>query len=386
MNETLAKENESQMQQELQTLESYLHNNQYKEFWQCTKQIAELFKSLKPLYNRQELWDSYSSICKNAAEEREKYQQELHDNALKLEQEINNLEHNHKKSGSVPFSVINYDTRNFWPDAKEISDLFKEIKLPKSARENLWKKFQGICEQVRTQNTNRVNESSHNRSLLESMLDGAINHANGARNRDELFKAKEKKDEILLIFKKYVLTKSDRDDCWNLFLKLSDDISSRRDELQKGDYLNAKRIVDACLNTSSYGDPYEARSEIKAAQKELPHYYLHKDQRNELVEELNNAWEKATGKIEEKKEERRRNHEEKTENNITRWETNIEKAEGLIRKLEANIDKLNSQEIWNDEYQDRVNGWISENETKIEEVRDQIRTWEDKIRDAKSRL
>jgi len=88
---------------------------------------------------------------------------------------------------------------------------------------------------------------------------------------------------------------------------------------------------------------------------------MSRDQRHEIYDTLSDAWNRATSRIVEIKEEKRRKREEwlqrqeerkrkyeewreRMESNIERWENNIEKAEEYISRLEEQIDRLEEDE------------------------------------------
>lgn len=88
---------------------------------------------------------------------------------------------------------------------------------------------------------------------------------------------------------------------------------------------------------------------------------MSRDQRHEIYDTLSDAWNRATSRIVEIKEEKRRKREEwlqrqeerkrkyeewreRMESNIERWENNIEKAEEYISRLEEQIDRLKEEE------------------------------------------
>jgi septation ring formation regulator EzrA len=313
------------------------------------------------------------------------------ENVAALERELTFLQHNHRLDGGTPLSVHKYKTGDFFEHAKEIGAMFKQLRLPREDRERLWQNFQSLCAEVRSIQEEFRNSSSRNSELLESRLNDAFHVADGANDRESMQSAAAEKEKILSLFKQYNLTKPDRERCWNLFTRLCDRIRSNRSKLQFGDYLEAKKLADDCLNTASYGNPHEALKEIKDARATIRDLYMDKGQRESVRNELNKAWDEAIAKIEETKAEKQKAHQEWTkrmEGNIERWERNIEKAEDSIQRIESHLDDLREQEssAWNDDFADRVRGWISEAEQQIEDRRESIRTWQDKIDDAKSKL
>lgn len=68
------------------------------------------------------------------------------------------------------------------------------------------------------------------------------------------------------------------------------------------------------------------------------------------------------------------------------FEEIIERKRLTIRKLEATIYDLRGKAIWNDEYGNRVAGWITEHERRISELDDEIRELEEKVVSIRERL
>ena len=71
----------------ISNLRDHLSSKRYKDFWHLVKEINELFKTLKPLSNsdRAELWDSFSSLCTDAKSQQEEFwarSEKLKDNIL----------------------------------------------------------------------------------------------------------------------------------------------------------------------------------------------------------------------------------------------------------------------------------------------------------------
>lgn len=332
------------------------------------------------------------------------YKEKARSNASKIEHEIENLRYNHIDS-NAPLFTTRYHYREFWSHAKEISEMFKSLRLSREDRERLWSRYRDICNDVKRKQDEERRESSRNREIIEFLITDAYHQAEGSRDKEELDKAKSMQSETLKLMKERRLLRGDREHCWKYWREVNEKIFWKRHELQESNFLHAKEVASRCLNTAYYGDPYEALGEIKEAQRAMHGVYMSKDQRHEIHDMLGDAWSKATSRIGEIKEEKRRKHEEwlrrkeererkyqewreRMESNIQRWENNIEKAEYTISKIEANIDKLEDMvaNARTDEYADRVRGWIEENYQKIQDIRESIREWERKIYSARGKL
>lgn len=332
------------------------------------------------------------------------FKEKAKSNASEIEREIENLRYNHLDS-NAPFLTTRYHYREFWVHAKEILEMFKSLNLLREDRERLWKSYQDICEDVKRKQNEERGESKRNREIIESLITDAYFHAEGSSDKEGLDKAKSMQSEALQLMKERRLFREDREHCWKYWREVNEKIHWKRHSLWESNFLRAKEDVSRCLNTAYYGDPYDALKEIKEVQRSMRGVYMNKDQRHEIFDTLGDAWNKATSRINEIKEEKRRKHEEylrrkeereikyqewreRMESNIERWEKNIEKAEYTISKIEANIAKLEDMaaNARTDAYAERVRGWIEENYQRIQDIRESIREWESKIYSVRGKL
>lgn len=401
-----ARFNASVIEHEIENLQEFGSQCKYHEFWARSKQIVEMFKTLKPLFreDRERLWSRYSNICETVRCEMASRREEAKSNTSKIEHEIENLRYNHTDS-NAPLFTTRYHYREFWSHAKEVSEMFKSLRLLREDRERLWSSYRGICDDVLRKQDEERHESSRNREIIESLITDAYHQAGGSSDKKELDKAKSMQSETLRLMKERRLLREDREHCWKYWREANEKMFWKRHELQESNFLHAKEEASGCLNTAHYGDPYEALGKIKEVQRAMRGVYMSKDQRHEIQDILGDAWSKATSRIGEIKEEKRRRQEEwlrrkdekerkyqewreRTESNIQRWENNIEKSEYTISKVEANIDKLEDMaaNARTDEYADRVRGWIEENYSTIQDIKESIREWEEKIYSARVKL
>lgn len=317
-------------------------------------------------------------------------------NASKIEQEIEKLRYNHLDPNAPTAGYLvpsaSYLYHDFWTHAKEIVEMFKTLKpLLKEDREQLWQRYQSICEDVKRRQNEEFEESRKSREIIGSLINDAYHQAGGASNREELDKAKSMQTENLRMMKEKRLFKEDRETLWKLWIETNERISWKRHELQESNFLQAKGEASRVINTAYYGDPYKALEDIKEVQRSLYGTYMDKERWQELRETLNDAWNHAISRIGEVKEEKKRKHEEwrkRMEGNIERWETDIKKAKDYVSSLEEQIDRLEEEEAEarSAEYAERARGWIEEKEEKISEVREQMAEWEEKIRSVKDKL
>lgn len=290
-------------------------------------------------------------------------------NASRIEHEVENLKNNHCDTDLLLYRS-NYRYSDFWVQAKQVSEMFKELKLGRDDRERLWSEFGDICDEVKKrQNEDRV-ESVRNRELLDSLITDAHHQAGGAGNRDELDKARSMLEYIRDELKSRLLFREDRDALWASWRQANENLYWRRNSLQEGNYQNLKEDANGARRTAYNGDPYEARQEIMRVQADMRGAFISRDQGQELHDILQDAWEQVNSRNQEMK-----------EDHIKRWERNVENAENFISRLEEEIRKLEGMEAdaKSDEYAEMVRGWIEEQQDKIAEVQSQVKGWEDRI-------
>jgi len=390
-----AKANTNVLQKQIKELEALSSGPDFRQFWDYTKEVVQSFKDLKPLLtsDREAMWSEYDELCQTVKKEMAK-QDELHkENASALKQEIENLRLNHLTPDSPSFAPLTgmpqYHAKEFWEHSKRISEMFKSMRLFKNDREQLWSEFQSLCEEVRIQQQDKKNESYKNREVISALIDEAYWEGTDPPNKETLDEAHAKQTENLQRIKENVLTREDRDALWEQWRRTNEKIHQGGQSLRESNFLHLKEDADSCNDTAHYEDPYEALEQIKKVQADMHGQYLDKDQREELYNILNMAWEKASSRIGEMKEEKRRKREEwqaKQEDFINRCERNIEKAEDVISNLELQIERLQNEEAdaRSDEYADTVRGWIEDKENKIAEIRQSIAEWEEKLYSARN--
>ncbi len=394
------------IEKELENIQKLRSNREYREFWNQVREMPGMFKQLRlPREERERLWSEYSDICESAKREVKEHKEKEKDNASKLEKALQGLTYDHTYEKPLDESLLDllinplpalfpekrYRYHEFWLHAKEISEMFKSLRLSRDDRERLWSGYSGLCENVkRMQNEIRA-ESEKRRGTFQSLIQDAYNQAGGASNREELDKARAMQTENLKLMKESELVGKDRGPLWKFWKMTNDKIHSRREEVQESNFLNAGREMSSIYNTAEHGDPYAAINEIKEIHKTLPGLYVNRGQKNELYTTLNNAWESATKRVGEIKEKKKINYEEwreRTEGHIERWERNKEKTEDFISRLENQIYRLEGEEgdARTSEYASKVRGWIEEKEEKIESGRNYLLELEEKLYSAREKL
>lgn len=390
---TSHRENYLEISRKLERMSNLTSQSNYKEFWDHSKEVLEMFKTLKPLESgdRENLWKQYISL-------KERVKKGMEANAQKLEEAINQLAattmpggvHPFLK-GFHPFPPQAYDHSKFWPKAKEIAQTFKAVSVFKGDRERLWTKYNNLCENAKRQREESTAKSAANRKIIEELINLARLTAQSPSGKEEFERARNYQNQALEKMKELHLLKNDREACWQYRSKVNEEIFFRRQQIQESNFRRAMQRARECLSMANALDPYDTLKEIKSVHEELKGLYMHRDHWTEVGSTLDYAWETASSRIGKAKEEKQRKHADwmdRMGDNISRWEGNMERAKDAISRIESNISNLEDMaaNAKTSSFADKVQGWIDENNSKIDDIKSNIREWESKIADAKSKM
>jgi Skp family chaperone for outer membrane proteins len=307
----------------------------FKEFWEHSKAVTEMFKTLKPLHpsDRERLWAEVTEIrdemrSRQSAERegRERVSQERRSAIMDRVHEAH-----HTIAGASDLDYL-----------RRADDLLKEA---------------------------------------QQMMKGGWNHLGGGFETaiTEMFSNDGR------------LTKEDREFCWEHIQEQWEALKYKKEELRERDYEHGQRLAGDALNAAHYSDPYEALETIKQAQREVKGLRMGKDRSEIVWNHLQEAWDRAIARIEQHKDEKRRKHEEWADRmhaNISRWEALIEKNEGVIERLEQQIAHCEDllADARSDDFAAEVQGWINEKQDKMHDIMATNRELEDRIRDVQEKL
>lgn len=106
---------------------------------------------------------------------------------------------------------------------------------------------------------------------------------------------------------------------------------------------------------------------------------------------LDDAWQKASSRLQEAYQAGQRKHEEwldRMQRNVQNWSDLIQKNESVISKIETEIDRCHEMEsnAKSSDFADTVRGWIEEKYQKINDIREFNRELEERIRSVKSKI
>lgn len=298
---------------------------------------------------------------------------------------------------------------SFWKKVKVIGDLFKNLKpLERSKREELWGRFQGLCEQAKRQREERrvQSEAEKNRILSDlSFMTGTgspinfnpfdadiIEHSSYVN--ETIKSARQNLSSIMEDLKRVQnqMTREDQQKCWEAWKSANERLNDLRQELCDRDFQDLDKDVDAVWNDSTYKEnPHEVLDEIKRLQARVAGALLSKDQRIELRDHLSKAWDEAMSRVRDRNADRQARHEAwrgKTESWISHQQDVLEKNQQFIERLQGQISELENgiSTSTHDDWIERAQVWIQEKMDKIEEVENRNREIEANIEENQEKL
>ncbi|HEX6372901.1 MAG TPA: hypothetical protein VF006_28520 [Longimicrobium sp.] len=393
-----------QIEREIVALRELARDRRFGEFWAAVRTVRDLFRARIPPDGRERLWSDFNAICDHVATGRKEWEEQARANAARLDLMITNLRDRHLPNFVAPERPVGAD---LWAAAEEVSRAFKELKpLTKADGERLWERFNAVRDEAGRARGKEADRSAYKRRLIEEKLN-SIALVRHASTSEQVREAGVALGEVLRAMKTgwdgfegwgYRLlhgpgrmTKADHDACWARWLEVKELVEQRRAALQGRAYDSIRSSAGDAYNTAVRGDPYEAQGQVKACQAELRDAYLTRDQRTEIRRVLDDAWERASARIGEMKEEKRRRAEQwrrDTHERIDRWSSLIDKNDGVIDRIEDQIRECQRMlgDAKTDEFADRVRGWIDEKYDKIADIRSTNRELQEKIREAERRL
>lgn len=284
--------------------------------------------------------------------------------------------------------------RDFWQKVKQINELFKNLKpLERGQREYLWERFTKLCEQAkedRRQSDQASDTAKH--SILSSLLIRTGTTFDSMTRSDcrlidsEIRESQQQLAYILEDMKQSPLNKSDRQECWNKWVEISNNLRRIRGLINDQAYESLEKKAYDTLNDWERSD--NILETIKELQKEVRDAIINKDQRQNIRRILEEAWENATKRINGARKERHESWRRNQENWIEKLEGFIANDEAFIGRLEGQISDLEDQisESHSDNWIERARGWIEEKQDKIREVKEKIRDNESKIAETQEKL
>lgn len=324
-------------------------------------------------------------------------------NAQQIRDALLALKHQSEKS-----LLATPDFKKCFELAGELRGMLRDLRpIRASDRTSITAELNDICARLKHEQdelwTKRRIDSEQVRGHFVSDIRDVGFSIEGAEAREDIIKC----DEQLTAIRERLadrhpfapsckLLREDRDTCWERFREATKALGFRRQRLQDLDYSRLSGPIADVKADAGREDPFTVFARIKELQAELRTAYLSKLHRDELKGGLQAAWEEASARADARREERKRRHEEhlerkqkrrqKLEETAQMFEEMIERKETIVERFEANIEKNRSREIWNDDFQAKVDEWVSEDEGKIASIKEDIRDIQVKLSDIRSQL
>ncbi len=309
----------------------------------------------------------------------------------------------------------------FWAQAREITSMFKTFKpLEVEERENLWAEFHTLCEETRSlQEDHRVQTkraSKKKRATIEALVKQASALVNVEEvEQPDLDKAQGFLNEALQLMKtgpapkapsgeggEYDsdgaddldasrLVRADREACWKAWVEVREAVKalrkSRRSEVARSFREEAGEVLAAAQED----DPHEVQEQVKTMQKDLRTSPMSNGEREKVRTILRAAWQKASERIGEEKQEKKRKHQDwvgRMKQHLVRWETTALKNDLVLGRIRGEIQDLETRiESSNDDAQsEKMRGWIREKQERIGKLEAAGSELEEKIRVVRGKL
>jgi len=309
--EIASEKNAQIISHELNKLENsyqdHLHID-YQKFWNQSREISDLFKTLKPLsYEvREALWSRFNGICEEVKDIQREQKEEQSKNSAKKKEYI-------------------------------LSGLSKLIlRIPGSL------------------NMSAISEIQHRINQLLLLMKNEKN--------DDLQESAQ--------FSPVKLTHDDQNECWTAWKSANDLLREHKTELMVRFYISFKERADQIKTAASDADPYIIKEQIRQFQTELKNSIMESEQFREIRAVLDEAWTLSSDRIQVlKKETTRRALEnvDRWEQLIINNELIISQLENQIEECQVMLQDATSYD-----FAMKVKGWIEDKTEKIGKIKETI--------------
>lgn len=259
-----------------------------------------------------------------------------------------------------------------WDSIRTIGAAFKETRYPtRVGKDQAWQRFQGLVERVK-----KAQDSER-------------------QQRDSLETTSEHwKDKIVTLASEATPPSSTEEAIWAVtFGPVETGIKAVVNTLLPGPEIDeTKEMLLRCSQKLREGwnllsghkvemlgrDKKEAFDALSAAQIEL----------DAAWERWRDTKDKAWEAYHERRREKREAFEDRVHANIQKLEERLDKLNGVLQHKESHLDDLRDKQAsaWSDEFRDRVEGWIDEEESAIADIRAKIHQIEEWLEEERSKL
>ena len=259
------------------------------------------------------------------------------------------------------------DWKAIWNQIRVTGQSFKGVRFPsKEEHESAWNRFQCLVTKVKEKQAENQKEWDRKKDESARLRDMIVSQARSARPYDSGLA-----DVILMIATGGVSLLLDA--IMGPFDEEKQMLKSCGEQLQKG-WAMLREYKGSMLGKDK-GIAFEALNETRELLDRRWDSYKAQRQR---------AWEEY------QRERARKRHdwEQKIESNIRSLEERREKLNNVLAHKERHLDELYDKlrEAWSDDSRSRVSDWISEEESRIADIKDKLSNIEDWIYENKDKL
>ncbi len=329
----------------------------FKEFWDHSREMTELFKTLKPLLkeDREELWASFRTICDNTKRKENEERDRFFYNSKEKKElawiDMNEAYHyGHGAQGKKDIESANFHLQKALARLKDTT-----VRLTKEHSQECWDKYNEALRAIRYRREELQELSYENlRGIAYDVL---------TLSKINPFDAGKKMKYFFERLKEGYINKEQREDLM--------------------------KIIDEAREHMNYKFE-ELRKEKERKQKEWEERQRERERKQKEWEERQRERERKQREWEEKKKEWERNRHERIDRLrgvLDGMESSRDKQEEYARRVESQIDDLKDKKYdARGSYADRLEDWISEKEDKLYDVRNNLRSLEDKIDSVRTKL
>ena len=265
------------------------------------------------------------------------------------------------------FSSNKPDWKAIWAQVKVVGYSFKGVKFPtRDEHQQAWDKFQSLVDKIKYYQKEEQEKWNQKKSESTYYRDCIISQA-------KLAKPSYSSLTDVIMFLATGGVSAILDAIMGPFDEHKSELQRASEQLKKGwDLLNSYK------NNMLGRDKHDAFLALNEAKENLDHeWYLYKQERQ-----------KAFDKFIREREAKQQAWRDRTEENIRKLEDRQERLNSVLSHKEDHLEKLRRDldDAWSDDYRSRVSGWIAEEESNIEDIRNKLSNVENWLYEARSRL
>lgn len=258
--------------------------------------------------------------------------------------------------------------KEVWDEIKYIGSSFKHVRYPTKEEKNAaWEKFQGIVESVKDAQADERKQWEQKAETSAQLRNRILRQGEYGRppNAFESALTDMIMGPITALAELYV-------DVITLG-QLRSEIDEKKEQLKHYSYELSKawNLFNDNKNDMLGKDKHEVFQTLREIQEQLDAAW--------------DEWKKLKGHYHEAQQS---SFKERVHASIEKLESRLENLYGILSKRESHLSELEEKRdtAWNDDFRDRVEGWIDEEESRIRDIRDQIHQVEGWLDEQRAKL